>query len=159
NVLYVTFDHPILKVVGIEVVLEAWRDLEPVVAGEEYLFLDEAQFVPHFGTWVKHQVDFVKARRIVFTGSATPLLQANQESGVGRWHTLSISTLSFYEYLQIRNTALPSIPAAMELRHFLHAPSGLLFRVGEAVQALAGHFHTYLARGGFETVCINLYIS
>ena len=73
NILYVTFDHPICKLAGLEAVLEGWRESEPKVEGElEYLFLDEAQFVKNCGTWVKHQVDFFKERRIVFKGSAVP---------------------------------------------------------------------------------------
>lgn len=102
NILYATFDHPIIKMAGIDAVLSAWREREPKAAGAEYLFLDEAQFMREHGTWVKHQVDFVKDRRIVFTGSAMPLLQTGTESGVGRWHTIRLPTLSFYEYLQLK---------------------------------------------------------
>lgn len=105
NILYVTFDHPIIKLAGIELVLQAWREREPKVAGSEYLLLDEAQFIRHWGTWIKHQVDFVKDRRIIFTGSAMPLLNADNESGVGRWHTIKLTTLSFYEYLQLKPLA------------------------------------------------------
>lgn len=154
NILYVTFDHPILKLAALEAVLEAWRDLEPKIPGIEYLFLDEAQFIKDFGTWVKHQVDFFKHRKIVFTGSAMPLLQADQESGVGRWHTLRISTLSFYEYLQIKKISLPQIPPITSIRDlFYHSPSQFL-RITEAAQALTGLFHEYLARGGFPQTAL-----
>ena len=101
NILYATFDHPILKLAGIDAVLDAWREREPKAEGLEYIFLDEAQFIRDWGTWVKHQVDFQKSRRIAFTGSAMPLVEAGQESGVGRWHTIRLTTLSFFEYLQI----------------------------------------------------------
>lgn len=104
NVLYATFDHPLIKMAGINAVLEAWREREPKLQGEEYIFLDEAQFIREFGTWVKHQVDFLKHRRIVFTGSAMPLIHKNQESGVGRWYTIRLTTLSFYEYLQLKKS-------------------------------------------------------
>ena len=73
NILYTTFDHPLIKLAGIDTVLKAWRERETKSAGEEYLFLDEAQFIRDWGTWVKHQVDFVKDRRIIFTGSSMPL--------------------------------------------------------------------------------------
>jgi uncharacterized protein len=102
NILYATFDHPLIKMAGVESVLQAWREREPIAAGPEYLFLDEAQFMNDWGTWVKHQIDFTKNRRIVFTGSATPLIHVGQESGVGRWHTIKLATLSFYEYLQLK---------------------------------------------------------
>ena len=102
NVLYATFDHPIIKLAGIDAVIEAWRTREPKGPGVEYLFLDEAQFIRDWPVWVKHQVDFKKERRIIFTGSAMPLISENQESGVGRWHTISLVTLSFYEYIQLK---------------------------------------------------------
>lgn len=103
NILYATFDHPLIKMAGVDAILEAWRERMPKLEGEEYIFLDEAQFVRDFGTWVKHQVDFSKYRRITFTGSAMPLIQ--EESGVGRWHTIKLTTLSFYEYLQLKKTS------------------------------------------------------
>lgn len=102
NILYTTFDHPAIKLAGIDAILAAWRTREPKAPGPEYLFLDEAQFIRDSGTWVKHQVDFNKERRITFTGSAMPLIHKEQESGVGRWHTIKLSTLSFYEYLQLK---------------------------------------------------------
>ncbi|PIQ43756.1 MAG: ATPase [Gammaproteobacteria bacterium CG11_big_fil_rev_8_21_14_0_20_46_22] len=106
NIIYVTFDHPLIKLAGIEAVLEAWREKEVVSAGAEYLFLDEAQFMPNWGTWIKHQVDFGK-RRMTFTGSALPLIDAEIESNVGRTHAIRIATLSFYEYLQLKEVERP----------------------------------------------------
>ncbi len=105
NILYATFDHPIIKMAGIDAVLQAWREREPIVQGAEYLFLDEAQFINDWGVWVKHQVDFNKNRRVIFTGSAMPVTHRGQESGVGRWHTIKLATLSFYEYLQLKQFA------------------------------------------------------
>lgn len=149
NILYATFDHPILKLAGIDAVLEAWREREPRAEGLEYLFLDEAQFIRDWGTWVKHQVDFSKQRRIAFTGSAMPLVEAGQESGVGRWHTIRLTTLSFYEYLQIRNLSLPSLPRIKSMRELFDWPQSDFYRVAETAAPYVGHFHEYLVRGGF----------
>jgi len=155
NILYVTFDHPIFKLAGLEAILDAWRELEPKAAGPEYLFLDEAQFIRDFGTWVKHQIDFgSKERRIVFTGSAVSLLSSGEESGVGRWHTLRISTLSFYEYLQIKKISFSNIPKVDLISDlFTSSPSELL-HFSEANQTLIGHFHEYLIRGGFPQTAL-----
>lgn len=110
DILYVTFDHPIIKLAGIENVLKTWREREPKQGKNEYLFLDEAQFLPDWSTWIKHQVDFVKDRRIVFTGSSIAIQDKNSESGVGRWRTIKVNTLSFYEHLQLRSdTARPPV--------------------------------------------------
>lgn len=149
NILYTTFDHPALKLAGIEVVMDAWREREPRVAGPEYLFLDEAQFIRDWGVWVKHQVDFNKQRRIVFTGSAMPLAEAEQESGVGRWHTLRLTTLSFYEYLQLKQILLPTLPPLDSLAELFEWTPPQFYRAQEAAAPYVGHFHDYLIRGGF----------
>lgn len=149
NILYATFDHPILKLAGIDAVLEAWREREPRVEGNEYLFLDEAQFIREWGTWVKHQVDFAKYRRIAFTGSAMPLIEVDQESGVGRWHTIRLTTLSFYEYLQIKKLSLPALPELKSMRELFDWSQADFYRASESAVPYVGHFHEYLLRGGF----------
>lgn len=154
NILYITFDHPICKLAGIDAVLEVWRELEPRAEGPEYLFLDEAQFIKDIGTWVKHQVDFFKTKRITFTGSATPLIHRDQESGVGRWHTLRLSTLSFYEYLQIKKIKLPNIPSISLLPDLFKVTRGEFAQMSESVSYLIGHFHEYLVRGGFPQTAL-----
>ena len=154
NIIYISFDHPIFKITGLDVILEAWRELEAKVDGPEYLFLDEAQFVRDFGTWVKHQVDFFKHRRIIFTGSATPLIESECESGVGRWHTIKISTLSFYEYLQIKNISLPDIPTVSSLSDLFKYSASEFYRISEGSKFLIGHFHEYLVRGGFPQTAL-----
>lgn len=149
NILYATFDHPLLKLAGIDAVLDAWRAREPKAEGLEYLFLDEAQFIRDWGTWVKHQVDFRKDRRLAFTGSAMPLVEAGQESGVGRWHTIRLTTLSFYEYLQIKQLQLPALPPIKSLRDLFDWSPADFYRTSEAAVPYVGHFHEYLVRGGF----------
>lgn len=149
NILYATFDHPVLKLAGVDAVMEAWREREPRADGLEYLFLDEAQFIREWGTWVKHQIDFNKQRRIVFTGSAMPLVEADQESGVGRWHTIRLTTLSFYEYLQLKQLQLSPLPPLKSLTELFDWPQPQFYRVQELAAPYVGHFHEYLIRGGF----------
>ncbi len=117
--------------------------------GPEYLLLDEAQFIRDWGTWVKHQVDFQRQRRIAFTGSAMPLVEAGQESGVGRWHTVRLTTLSFFEYLQIKGLSLPELPELASLRALFDWAPPDFQRVAERAAPYVGHFHEYLVRGGF----------
>lgn len=45
NILYATFDHPILKLAGIDAVLEAWREREPRAEGPEYLLVERGYVV------------------------------------------------------------------------------------------------------------------
>jgi hypothetical protein len=149
NILYVTFDHPLIKMSDIDTVLNAWRAREPKVDGPEFLFLDEAQFIRNWGTWVKHQVDFFKARKVFFTGSAMPMLESDSESGVGRWHTIKLTTLSFYEYIQLKNISLPELPELRSLLELFSWKEANFYRARENAVQYVGHFHEYLLRGGF----------
>jgi uncharacterized protein len=154
NILYATFDHPLLKLIGLDGLLKVWRELQPPTAGPEFLFLDEIQYTKDWQTWLKHQVDFEKGRRIAVTGSAMPLTSEGQESGVGRWHTIKLATLSFFEYLQIKNIELPRIPGVSSLVEVFSWSQPDRIRVGEAARPLVAHFHEYLLRGGFPQTAL-----
>jgi predicted AAA+ superfamily ATPase len=149
NILYVTFDHPLLKLLGLEGLIKVWREIEPAREGFEYLFLDEIQATKDWQVWIKHQVDFEKKRRIALTGSATPLISEHQESGVGRWHTLRLATLSFYEYLQIKSIDYPKLPQVNSLTAISSFSEVDLIKVGQSSLSLVPHFLEYLLRGGF----------
>ncbi len=154
NILYATFDHPLLKLAGVDAVLEAWRERELRAEGEEYLFLDEAQFIRDWGTWVKLQVDFNKQRRIAFTGSAMPLAEAGLESGVGRWHTIKLPTLSFYEYVQFKQLQLPALPPLEEVNDLFAWEPRAFYPCRDIAPQYVGHFHEYLLRGGFPQTAL-----
>jgi uncharacterized protein len=154
NILYVTFDHPLIKLAGIDAVIAAWQEREILQDGAAYLFLDEAQFMRDWGTWIKHQVDFHKRRRILFTGSATPLLEAEQESGVGRWHNIKLATLSFYEFLNIKKLALPQLEPLQSLELLATWSPQQRAKTAELATAYIPHFHDYLLRGGFPQTAL-----
>lgn len=149
QILYATFDHPLLKLTGLDGLLQLWREIEPAGKGPEYLFLDEIQYTKDWQTWLKHQVDFHKHRRIAVTGSATPLVAEGQESGAGRWHTVRLATLSFYEYLQIKQVEVPELPEIGSLKKLTEWDKRDFTAVGLDAIPLTGHFHQYLLRGGF----------
>ena len=149
QILYATFDHPLLKLAGLDGLLELWREIEPARDGPEYLFLDEIQYTKDWQTWLKHQVDFHKGRRIAVTGSATPLVVEGQESGTGRWHTVRLATMSFYEYLQIKKVPEPKLPPVTSLQKLRGWSEMDFARTAADAKPLTGHFHDYLMRGGF----------
>lgn len=149
QIFYATFDHPLLKLSGIEETLKVWREIQPRKPSMVYLFIDEIQLVPNWQVWLKHQVDFDKQQRVAVTGSAIPLTIAQPESGVGRWHTIKLPTLSFREYLQTKNVQAPALPRISSLANCFKWPASEFVRIGAATRDLTGHFHDYLLRGGF----------
>lgn len=148
NILYASFDHPMLKLAGPDELLRIWQEYEPPGEGPTYLFLDEIQMARDWQTWIKHQIDFGR-HRIAMTGSAMPLTRDNQESGVGRWVTVRLSTLSFYEYLQITEQKVPGLPELPSLLRLHRWKRPEFARTAHTARPLAGLFHEYLLRGGF----------
>ena len=150
-VMYATLDHPLLKLAGLDRTLQAWNELYPAPPDQpRYLFVDEIQYVPDWQTWLKHQVDFNPRLRVAATGSANPLRDGAAESGVGRWETMPLPTLSFGEFLQLRRIAVPpGIPAPGSLHELFDWQAPDFARVAAAAQGLTAHFHDYLLRGGF----------
>lgn len=154
-ILYATFDDPLLKLAGLQGLLDAWAELQSDEPDIEYLFLDEIQYTKDWQTWLKHEVDFNPKRRIAVTGSAIPLTES-PESGVGRWHTIKLPTLSFNEYLQIRGVTPPRLQRIKSLAEIAKWSPPKLMKVAAAAKPLTAHFHEYLLRGGFpETAKIN----
>ncbi|NUT16272.1 MAG: ATP-binding protein [Cupriavidus sp.] len=151
NILYATFDHPLLKLGGLESVLRAWEELYPLDETQpRFLFLDEIQYVPEWQTWLKHQVDFRRMHRIAVTGSANPLRDGATESGVGRWETIPLPTLSFGEYLHLRKVEAPDgLPTRQSLREVFDWSVADCARIANLAKPLTAHFHDYLLRGGF----------
>jgi hypothetical protein len=149
QILYATFDHPILKLLGLEATIQLWREYFPEQSNDEYLLLDEIQYTKDWTIWLKHQVDFNKKRRIAVTGSAVPLSVESPESGVGRWHTIKLPTLSFPEYLQIKRIEVPELPDVASLVELFDWPARQREWVSQQATPLVAHFHDYLLRGGF----------
>lgn len=150
QILYVTFDHPLLKLAGINNTIEAWEEIFPgTSARAQFLFLDEVQFIPDWQIWLKHQVDFGSRRKIAITGSASPLRSGSAESGVGRWETIKLPTLTFREFLRLRNIDLPAVADLCSLKQLIQCSPPEMLQFQSTAKMLTPYFHDYLLRGGF----------
>lgn len=101
NILYLSLDNPILKFGTLDKIMDIYiNSFSP--EGNVYIFLDEIQYSQDWDNWLKVFYDQNEKWRIVATGSASPLIERGvAESGVGRWSTITVPTLSFYEYCQL----------------------------------------------------------
>ncbi len=153
NILYTSFDHPMLKLCDIGRVTEIFQNNLNPDDRELYLFFDEIQYAQDWDLWLKTLYDHHPGYRIMATGSASPILaEKTKESGVGRWTTIRIPTLSFYEYIDLMGISKPELskdiyPTALSS---LETPkwSELMIRL----EPLQKHFHRYLLVGGFPEV-------
>ena len=115
NILYATFDNPILKLVNVENVLSIYEAMYPI-EGTKYIFFDEVQYTENWELWMKVIYDSRKNIRLIATGSASPVLEkGSADSGTGRWSVLKIPTLSFYEYCRLLNLELPLLSDDLRL--------------------------------------------
>ena len=119
NILYVTFDNPILKLINVESVLAIYESLYPI-EGTRYIFFDEIQYTDNWELWMKVIYDSKKDIRLIATGSASPILEkGGADSGTGRWSVLKIPTMSFYEYCQLLGLEEPDLPENIQLSKFV----------------------------------------
>ncbi|GGI46266.1 ATPase [Paenibacillus marchantiophytorum] len=155
-ILYVSFDHPILKLVDIGKIIEIFQNNMAYDQTALYLFFDEIQYASDWDLWLKTLYDSQPSYKIMATGSASPVLAAKAtESGVGRWTFIRIPTLSFYEYIEIMGYQKPTLPQGIK-------PTGLnklkqedLSVLMLSLEPLQRHFHRYLLVGGFPEVALS----
>jgi len=88
--------------------------------------------------------------RILATGSATlAARKALAESGAGRWVTVTVPTLSFYEFLRIREEATPELPGGLSPATLFDLDVSGRLSVAGALRPLLPLFQRYMLLGGF----------
>ncbi len=154
RIVFVSLDHPILKLSGLNEVLECYH--ENINADENvYYFFDEVQYATDWAAWLKTIYDMQRETKVIATGSASPaLIRGSTESGAGRWTIIQVPTLSFYEYCAL--IGLPDIQLDSGLK-----PSQLLKLTqqerGQIMSKLSifqNHFSRYLQIGGFPELAL-----
>ncbi|MDT8446097.1 MAG: ATP-binding protein [bacterium] len=149
SILYLSLDHPLLKLNRLEKIIELYHSEVHPEEKPATLLLDEVQYVKDWATEIKLLVDFKPHLRILATGSAS-VAQKHElaESGVGRWDTIPIPTLSFYEFLRILGEPGPDIgvSAPIDLVYLTQAELG---HIAQKSKTLLPWFKRYLLVGGF----------
>lgn len=155
NILYATFDNPILKLVNVENVLAIYETMYPV-EGTKYILFDEVQYTENWELWMKVIYDTRKDIRLIATGSASPILEkGSADSGTGRWTILKIPTMSFYEYCRLLNLDLPILPENLRISKLASFDSARLGDFIDKFAPLQNHFNRYLIIGGFPELVLS----
>ncbi len=154
RIVFVSMDHPMLKLAGVDEILECYHG--NICADQDaYYFFDEIQYAEDWAQWLKTLYDTQPTTKIVATGSASPaLVRGSTESGAGRWSVIQVPTLSFYEYCAL--TGVPDLQLEPTLK-----PSALLGmdqwqrgQVMSKIAAVQNHFIRYLQVGGFPELAL-----
>ena len=155
NILYATFDNPILKLANVETVLSMYESLYPI-EGTRYLFFDEVQYTENWELWMKVIYDSRKEIRLAATGSASPILEkGSTDSGTGRWSILKIPTMSFYEYSKLLSLEEPELPDTLRLSKLVKMSHAQLEDLLYRFTPLQNHFNRYLTIGGFPELVLS----
>lgn len=155
QIVFVSLDHPVLKLAGMQNVLDCYH--ENIYAHHDvYYFFDEVQYAADWAAWLKTIYDTQPKTNVVATGSASPaLVRGSTESGAGRWTVIQVPTLSFYEYCDL--VGLEKIDLDPKLK-----PSQMLFlsqqergQIMSKLSAVQNHFTRYLQVGGFPELALS----
>ena len=91
SVVYISLDHPLLKLVRLHEILRIYHENVHPEGQAALLLLDEVQYCRDWELEVKQLVDRHPQYRILATGSASVIhRQRLAESGVGRWVEVAI---------------------------------------------------------------------
>ena len=155
NILYATFDNPILKLESAENLLSIYEAMYPA-AGTRYVFFDEVQYTENWELWMKVIYDSRKDIRLIATGSASPVLEkGSADSGTGRWSVLKIPTMSFYEYCRLIELDLALLPDDLRLSELKKMSPAQLGDLMNKFIPMQNHFNRYLMIGGFPELVLS----
>jgi len=154
SILYISLDHPLLKLLSLREVLSLFHESTYPDGRPATLLLDEIQYAPQWETEIKLLVDYKPQYRILATGSASVVHRDRlAESGVGRWITVPIPTLSFFEFVSMRNQVDEGIKPDLRVSALFSYSTGDLSALATRMRPLQPLFQRYLLVGGFpETV-------
>lgn len=156
SIMYVSFDHPILKFYSIEELAEIYTT--NINAGEKsWLFFDEIQYANDWELYLKVFYDSKPNFYITATGSASPVIEKGAgDSGVGRWNIIRVPTLSFYEYCKIAGIRdMPRLNVDVKPTALASMSENTQREIMHTLEPLQKHFTRYLAVGGFPELVLS----
>ena len=154
KIVFISMDHPMLKLSGFNDILECYH--ENIYPEQDvYYFFDEVQYAQDWDKWLKTIYDMQPDTKVVATGSASPaLIKGNQESGAGRWSTIQVPTMSFYEYCELLDVDRPSLPNDLKITPLLYKTQQERTNIMLQLSKVQNHFNRYLQVGGFPELAL-----
>ena len=154
KIIFVSLDHPMLKLAGVNEVLECYH--ENIYAGQDvYYFFDEIQYAADWDAWLKTIYDTQPETKVIATGSASPVLaRGSKESGVGRWTVIQVPTLSFYEYCSLIGLEDLNLDPLLKPTQLIKLSHQERTQIMNKLTAVQNHFNRYLQVGGFPELAL-----
>ena len=154
KIIFISLDHPMLKLAGVNEVLECYH--ENIYADKDvYYFFDEIQYAADWDSWLKIIYDTQLETKVVATGSASPVLtRGSKESGVGRWTVIQVPTLSFYEYCSLIGLDDLDLDPTLKPTQLIKYSQQERMQIMNKLTAVQNHFNRYLQVGGFPELAL-----
>lgn len=154
SILYCSLDHPVFKPMPLHRILALYHETVYPEGSPATLLLDEIQYSRDWEAEIKLLVDHRPNYRILATGSASAVHHGHlAESGAGRWITVPVPTLSFYEFAHLQEGFTPPESGRHDLLD-LHSMTDAQRRdLAAQLHPLRPSFERYLIRGGFPETC------
>lgn len=154
KIVFISMDHPMLKLSSIQEILECYHEnIYP--EQDAYYFFDEIQYAQDWDKWLKIIYDMQPDTKTIATGSASPaLIKGNQESGAGRWSTIQVPTMSFYEYCELLNIDQPKLPIDLKITSLVHKTQQERTQIMLQLSKVQNYFNRYLQVGGFPELAL-----
>ena len=154
KIIFISLDHPMLKLAGVNEVLECYH--ENIYADKDvYYFFDEIQYAADWDSWLKIIYDTQPETKVVATGSASPVLtRGSKESGVGRWTVIQVPTLSFYEYCSLIGLDDLDLDPTLKTTQLIKSSQQERMQIMNKLTAVQNHFNRYLQVGGFPELAL-----
>ena len=150
SILYLSLDHPLLKLLSLREILTLYHESTYPEGQPATLLLDEVQYAPQWETEIKLLIDHQSQYRILATGSASVVHRERlAESGVGRWITVPIPTLSFFEFVSMRKQQPEGLAQDLRVSNIFSFSTGDLAVLAAQMRPLQPLFQRYLLVGGF----------
>jgi len=154
RIIFISLDHPMLKLAGVNEVLECYH--ENIHAEQDvYYFFDEIQYAADWDAWLKTIYDTQPETKVIATGSASPVLtRGSKESGVGRWTVIQVPTLSFYEYCSLIGLDDLDLEPTLKPTMLLKYTQQERMQIMSKLSSVQNHFNRYLQVGGFPELAL-----
>jgi predicted AAA+ superfamily ATPase len=149
SVLYLSVEHPMFGMLPLAEILRIYREMIHPLDRHAVLLLDELHYAKEWDSQVKELLYGENDYRIIATESVQMIERALvTETQVGRWTSIAVPSLSFYEYLKLRGLDPGADGATPDLDDLFTMKEDGLAAVSGALKPLVPLFPHYLTGGG-----------
>ena len=145
TICYISIDHPLYNGLGLEELLECWREAAGSVkrAKGGFVFFDEIQYLRDWEVHLKTLVDSHRGIKFIASGSAAAALWLkSRESGAGRFTNFLLPPLTFHEFLHLQGRSV-------EYTTELDSSPPIPILKSPSVEDLNAEFLKYVNFGGY----------